>query len=230
MPTDPNRPMFERAVKLLHPLLGELVFVGGSTTGLLLTDSAITGIRTTKDVDAIVNVLSYAGYAALSERLRAIGLTEDTSEGAPLCRWRHDGLIVDVMPIAESVLGFSNRWYPSAIRTAQTVSIGGRDVQVVAAVFFVATKLEAFRSRGRGDVTLSHDLEDVVALFDGRPELVAEVEIAEPEARSFIASEITTLMADPEFREALSGFLLPDAASQARRSILERRLRAVAAL
>lgn len=172
MPTDPNRAMFERAVDLLHPLLADLVFVGGSTTGLLLTDPVRVGIRPTKDVDAIVNVLSYAGYAALSERLRDIGLTEDTSEGAPLCRWRHGGLIVDVMPIAEEVLGFSNRWYPSAIRTAQTLSIGSRNVQVVAPVYFVATKLEAFRSRGQGDVTLSHDLEDVVTLVEGRAELV----------------------------------------------------------
>lgn len=222
--------MFERAVELLHPLLGDLVFVGGSTTGLLLTDPVTVGIRPTKDVDAIVNVLSYAGYAALSERLRHIGLTEDTSEGAPLCRWRHGGLIVDVMPIAEEVLGFSNRWYPSAIQTAQTLSIDSRDVQVITAVYFVATKLEAFRGRGRGDVLLSHDLEDVVTLVDGRPELVAEVAAAEPEVRGSIASEITTLMANPEFLEALWGFLLPDAASQARRSVLERRLRSVAAL
>lgn len=74
--------MFEQAVELLAPLLADLVFVGGSTTGLLLTDPVASGIRPTKDVDAIVNVLSYAGYAALSERLRDIGLTEDTSEGA----------------------------------------------------------------------------------------------------------------------------------------------------
>jgi hypothetical protein len=134
------------------------------------------------------------------------------------------------MPIAEEVLGFSSRWYPSAIRAAQTPSIGGHNVQVIAPVSFVATKLEAFRGRGQGDVTLSHDLEDVVTLVDGRPGLVNEVAAAEPDVRSFIASEIAVLMANPEFREALPGFLLPDPASQARRSILEQRLSAIAAL
>jgi hypothetical protein len=90
---DPNRTQFESVVRLLAPLLEELVFVGGCTTGIFVTDPATGGIRATKDVDAIVDVTSYAQYAALSERLRKIGLREDTSEGAPLCRWRHGQLI-----------------------------------------------------------------------------------------------------------------------------------------
>ena len=35
--------------------------------------------RPTKDVDAIVDVTSYAKYTALSERLHALGLAEDTT-------------------------------------------------------------------------------------------------------------------------------------------------------
>src|SRR4051794_7252176 len=78
---DPNRALFESVVRLLTPVLDELVFVGGCTTGLFITDSAATGIRPTKDVDAIVDVTSYSRYAALADRLRAIGLVEDTTEG-----------------------------------------------------------------------------------------------------------------------------------------------------
>ena len=50
---DPNRALFESVVRLLTPLLEDLVFVGGCTTGLFLTDSAAGGVRPTKDVDAI---------------------------------------------------------------------------------------------------------------------------------------------------------------------------------
>jgi hypothetical protein len=103
MRADPNRQLFERVVTLLRPMLDELVFVGGCTTGLLLTDSAASGIRPTDDVDAIVDVASYAEYASLSERLRELGLAEDTTEGAPLCRWRHKDFIVDVMPVGKEV-------------------------------------------------------------------------------------------------------------------------------
>ena len=95
---DPNRALFESVVRLLAPVLDELVFVGGCTTGLFITDPAASGIRPTKDVDAIVDVTSYAKNTALAERLRALGLAEDTTPGAPLCRWRQGDLIVDVMP------------------------------------------------------------------------------------------------------------------------------------
>lgn len=227
---DPNRALFESVVELLRPLLSELVFVGGCTTGLLLTDSAAGGIRPTKDVDAIVDVTSYAKYAALSERLRVLGLTEDTAEGAPLCRWRYNDLIIDVMPIDEAVLEFSNRWYRPAIESAQMHSIAGSDIRVVTPVYFVATKLAAFHGRGAGDVTVSHDLEDIITVVDGRPALISEIEGAGPEVRAFIASEIGVLLTNLDFVDAVPGFLLPDAASQARRPLLEDRLRAIAAL
>jgi hypothetical protein len=61
---DPNRALFESVVRLLAPMLDQLVFVGGCTTGLFITDPAAGGIRPTKDVDAIVDVTSYAKYAA----------------------------------------------------------------------------------------------------------------------------------------------------------------------
>lgn len=224
---DPNRALFESVVQLLAPVLDELVFVGGCTTGLFITDPAAGGVRPTKDVDAIVDVTSYAQYAALSERLRALGLAEDTTPGAPLCRWRQRNLIVDVMPVNEHVLGFSNRWYTTAIETAQTLDIAGHEVQVVTPALFVATKLEAFHGRGDDDVVTSHDLEDIIAVVDGRRELASEVAAAPTDVRGYIGTEIRALLDDPNFLEALGGFLLPDAASQGRRLLLETRLRAL---
>jgi hypothetical protein len=224
---DPNRALFEPVVRLLAPVLDELVFVGGCTTGLFITDPAASGIRPTRDVDAIVDVTSYAKYTALSERLRSLGLAEDTTPGAPLCRWKHGQMIVDVMPTDATVLGFSNRWYPTAIETAQTFPIAGHNVRIVTPALFVATKLEAFHGRGGGDVFASHDLEDIVAVADGRPEIVGDVAAASADVRAYIASEIRSLIDNRDFIEALAGFLLPDAASQARRGLLEGRLRAM---
>ena len=224
---DPNRALFEMVVHLLAPVLDELVFVGGCMTGMLITDPAAEGIRPTRDVDAIVDVTSYARYTLLADRLRNLGLAEDRTEGAPTCRWRHGDVIVDVMPTDERILGFSNRWYPAAIETAQSLEIVGRAVRIVTPALFMATKLEAFHGRGGDDVFLSHDLEDIVAVVDGRPAIVDDVLAAPGPIRTFIASEMRSLLASPSFLEALPGFLRPDAASQARRRILEDRLRAL---
>jgi hypothetical protein len=227
---DPNRALFESVVRLLAPVLDDLVFVGGCTTGLFVTDPAAGGIRPTRDVDAIVDVTSYARYTALSDRLRTLGLAEDTSEGAPLCRWRHGDIIVYVMPTDASVLGFSNRWYPTAIDTAQRLDVAGQAVRIVTPALFIATKLEAFRGRGRGDVFGSHDLEDIIVVVDGRPEIVEDVATAAADVRAYIGTEVRELLDTRDFTEALAGFLLPDPASQARRGLLERRLRTISTL
>ena len=192
-----------------------------------LADPAAGGIRPTKDVDTIVDVTSYAKYTALSERLRALGLAEDTTPRAPLCRWRHGPLIVDVMPTDAAVLGFSNRWYPAAIEKAQVLRIGGHDVRVVTPALLIATKREAFHGRGGDDVVASHDLEDIIAVVDGRPEIVGDVAAASDDVRAYIGGEIRAVLDNRDFTEALAGFLLPDPASQARRSLLEGRLRSL---
>src|SRR5438105_14116031 len=116
---DPNRQLLLSAARLLRPLLDELVFVGGCAAGLLITDRAVPSVRATIDVDAIAEIMSYGEYVQFAERLREVGFGEDASEGAPLCRWRNAGLILDVMPLDEQILGFSNRWYREAMHAAE---------------------------------------------------------------------------------------------------------------
>lgn len=221
---DPNRQRLEAAARVLRPLLDGLVFLGGCATGLYLTDPGAAGLRPTKDVDAITEVTSYAEYAKLSERLRELGLREDTTEGAPLCRWRHGALIIDVMPTTEEVLGFANRWYIPALAHAQTMQVAELQIRVITPVYFLATKLEAFRARGEGDVSGSHDLEDVITVIDGRSEIIEDVRSAPADVRVYISAELQRLLATRAFIDALPGFLLPDAANQARVGVLVERL------
>jgi hypothetical protein len=63
---DSHRDQLIIAARLLRPLLGELVFVGGIVTGLLITDEAAAGPRTTLDVDAIAEITSYANMQRLA--------------------------------------------------------------------------------------------------------------------------------------------------------------------
>ncbi len=224
---DPNLPQLEAAVRLLQPLLDELVLVGGCATGLLITDAAAGGIRPTEDVDVITEVASYAGYANLSDRLRALGLKEDHSDDGPTCRWRLQDLIIDVMPTDERVLGFSSRWYAPALASAGYTDIAGHRMLLVSPVYFLATKLEAFRNRGNQDYLGSHDLEDLIMVIDGRQEVIEEVRNAPSDVRDYVATEIGRLVDTRAFIDALPAFLLPDSASQARLRLLRDRLHAL---
>jgi hypothetical protein len=222
-----NIELLKEVAKRLGPLLHEVVFVGGCTTGLFITDEAAADVRPTFDVDVIAEITSYADYADFSERLRALGFREDTTRGAPLCRWLIDGMKLDVMPIEGKILGFTNRWYQAAMGAAQQIELEpGLRIRVVTAPYFVATKLEAFRGRGRGDYTSSHDLEDLLAVVDGRGEIASEIATA-GDLRSYIAREFRTLLESSVFIDALPGYLLPDAASQGRLSILLSRLKEI---
>jgi hypothetical protein len=103
---NPNLQLLTDAAKLLEPILGELVFVGGCATALLITDTAAADVRPTFDVDVIAEITSYAGYTEFSERLRKLGFQEDASEGAPLCRWRQKRLRSMSCRLTERFSGF----------------------------------------------------------------------------------------------------------------------------
>lgn len=204
---------------------------GGYTTALLITDTAAAEVRPTYDVDSIAEITSYAEYETFSQRLRQLGFAADQSEGAPICCWAHGDMRLDVMPIDEKILGFSNRWYKPAMESAQTVLLAnGLTIRVVTAPLFLGTKLEAFKGRGKDDCFASHDLEDVIAVIDGRPSLLDEVLHAPKELKVYVASEIQKLLGRQEFMDALPGYLLPDPASQARLRNLLTILRNIAEL
>jgi hypothetical protein len=212
-----NLLILEDAATKLQDLLKEVVFVGGATLGLLISDPGAAPVRVTLDVDVIVEILSYIEYVAFSERLRERNFNEDDSPGAPLCRWGQGDLILDVMPLDKSVLGFSNRWYGDAHKFAEDIELpSGITIRAINAPYFLATKFEAFRQRGQRDFYSSRDLEDIVSVIDGRESLRNEIAEAEPSVQEFLANEIQQLLKESQFLSALPGYLLPDESSQQR--------------
>jgi predicted nucleotidyltransferase len=206
-----------------------VVFVGGMVRGLLITDSGAAAERPTDDVDFIVRLASRMEFHRLGENLRRLGFREDSSPGAPICRWVVDGIHVDMMPTDGTILGFRNQWYPEALDHAIDTSVEGESFRIVSAPYFCATKLDAFADRGGGDM-YHHDIEDVIAVIDGRAELHEELVGAEEDVRTYVGREITKLLATSAFMEALPGHLPGDRAGQARLSLVEARLRAIASL
>jgi len=220
-----NLPLLEDAAAKLKHLLPEVVFVGGSTLDLIVTDQASAPIRSTYDVDVIV-AADYADYSMFCDRLRDIGFVNDTRPDAPLCRFLHGELMLDVMSTQKGALGFSNRWYEGAIHTATPLSLpSGKVIRLIAAPFFLGTKMEAFYDRGENDYYMSHDLEDFIAAVDGREQLLDELAEAPMELRKYLGEAATKLLANVRFLDALPGYVPGDSISQLRVSVIIERLR-----
>jgi predicted nucleotidyltransferase len=227
--SNPNLEMLRIAVENLGEIADEMVFVGGCTTGLFITDEGAAEVRATDDVDSIVEVTSYGQYNTFAERLKKIDFREDTREGAPTCRWVKGETVLDVMPLDEKVLGFTNKWYEPAIKAAEEREIlPGVTIRVISSPYFCATKFEAFEGRGAGDYLASHDLEDIITVLDGRAEIIDEISGAPKDVREYISGKVAGLLETRQFLDALPGYLLPDDASQGRIKILMDRLKQIA--
>lgn len=215
----------------LEELCNEVTFVGGCIIGLLITDKAAPDVRFTVDVDCIINVISKPGYHSLSEKLRQKGFKEMSFGNHPICRWDCDGILIDVMPTDKSVLGFSNKWYKDAQSTATNKAINDSiSIKVITAPYFLATKLEAFKDRGKQDFLLSHDIEDIISVVDGRPEVVNDISNAADNLKEYLAFEFSTLMNNDQFLQALPGHLNYSNESEGRKKIVEERIHAIIAL
>jgi len=211
----------------LEDLLQSVVFAGGAVIELLITDPAFPDIRPTIDIDVIVEVISLTDYYRLQQRLRKKGFRESMEDGV-ICRWRFKGILVDFMPTDERILGFSNRWYADAFRNAHNFAFEGLTFKLIRAPYFLGTKLEAFYGRGKNDYMVSHDMEDFIALIDGRLEIVDEILSSDEKIKKYLADHCKQLLEIDEFLDALPAHLPPDQASQQRVSIIEERMRLIA--
>jgi len=65
--------LVETAASALGPLTDEVVFLGGASIHLWITDAGVPPTRSTEDVGVISEVSSLASYYSLGERLRERG-------------------------------------------------------------------------------------------------------------------------------------------------------------
>jgi hypothetical protein len=73
-------------------------------------------------------------------------------------------------------------------------------------------------------------LEDIIAVVDGRAELVGEIRAAENDVRGYLSEEIKRLLSIRAFTDALPGHVPPDAASQERVGTIISRLEEIGSL
>jgi predicted nucleotidyltransferase len=132
-------------------------------------------------------------------------------EDKVLCRLYLGELKVDFMPYDGSILGFTNRWYEKALKTAEPYNLVDEfTIRVLTPPLFIATKLEAYRGRGNNDPIGSKDVADIIALFDGRSELVDEIKQADQDIREYISVQLAELLKNSDFDYAVQGSTMSD--------------------
>jgi len=194
-------------IKAVYNALGDLkdkvVFVGGATVSLY-ADREAPQIRPTDDVDIVVEISSRSAYAVLEQQLRNMGFRNDVTANF-LGRYLLPGVIVDVMPTDETILGFSNRWYAEGFKTALFYKIDKQhQVKIFTPPFFIASKLEAFKNRGGNDGRTSSDFEDIVFVLENRTVIWQEVAAAPKPLIFYLRKEFGELLKNPYCQEWLS--------------------------
>ncbi len=141
----------------------------------------------------LVEISSRKEYAKLEEHLRNKGFQHDTSAGF-VGRFLVQGMIVDVMPTGESILGFSNQWYKEGFKTAIKFEIDELHViNIFQAPVFIATKLEAFKNRGNNDGRLSSDFEDLIYVLENRSTIWDELRNTKGALNTYLFETFYTL-------------------------------------
>lgn len=216
-----NIEMLAAVAKGLGDMKKEVVFVGGSVAELYANDPAASDIRATLDIDCVIEISSRMKYYELEERLRAKGFQNDTTQGAPICRWIYKHIIVDVMPIDDEILGFSNQWYKGGVENKVVRSLpDGSDIFVFTAPYYLGAKFEAMLSRGGNDLRTSHDFEDIIYILDNTTDIATQISLADSSLRLYLSNQFKALLANPNIEEAIE-CALPRGAEERVKYILE---------
>lgn len=190
----------------LEELAEEVVFVGGATVSLY-KDRPAVDVRPTDDIDILVELAHYSGYAAIEEKLREKGFVNDIESGV-ICRYNIQGITVDVMPTSDEILGFANKWYKEAFQNSEHYRIDeDYTIKIFSAPYFIATKLEAFKDRGENDGRFSSDFEDIVYVLNNRTSIWEEMAKANEVLRPYLINEFKQLLGNPYIEEWISSNL-----------------------
>lgn len=195
-------------IKVVAHALGELnksaVFVGGATLPFYIPQKYWPQVRPTEDIDVVTKVVGRLSNWKQDEVLREKGFKNDFSQGAPVCRWKYNDITVDIMSVDENVFGFSNKWYSEGLKNCRTTKLDEQDINILSLPYFLATKIEAFGDRGKGNYLYGKDIEDIISVIEvlDRNIFRIEINIASTDLKTYLHKKISDLKATAEFQDS----------------------------
>ncbi len=217
-----NLEMLQRVAEALGGDLERAVFVGGAVVSVYADDPAASEARPTYDIDLAVSVATAGELETLRGRLIAKGFTQSAADPV-MCRFRIDGIMVDVMALEPVGWAPGNRWYASGFPKREShVLAGGPHIPVLPLAYFLASKFDAHADRG-GHSLASRDLEDIVHVLDNRLDIPSVWRNADPAVSVYLRDRLSWLV-HPDQKEAVLGHM-GFSASEARYQRMRREVR-----
>lgn len=192
----------------LESLVKECVFVGGATVSFY-ADRMAEEVRPTDDVDILVEIVSLIDFTTMEEKIRALGFQNDM-QAKFIGRYKLKDIIIDLMPTNPKILGFSNKWYSEGFKKAIDYSLDKtRTIKILEPPYFLATKIEAFKNRGKGDGRTSSDFEDIVFVLENRDAIWEEITSSDHKIKQYLKKEFIIFLRNPYFEEWIGANMLP---------------------
>lgn len=199
----------EKVAIALAELKDQMVFVGGSVAGLYADMMSDIELRETFDVDLTsLAVINYNSYTKLLDRLSQLGFYPDPN-GHAICSLQHKGIAVDIMASEDGPIGPANKWYKLGFDDLWTRKVGKEEIKILSAPTYLASKFEAFNSRG-GDYRTSHDFEDIIYILDNRSSITDEIKESRPEIKDFLKTKFRRILQNKYKNEFLTAHLDPN--------------------
>lgn len=117
-----------------------IVFVGGAVISLYTNDPAVDEVRPTQDVDITLKIVNLSHWQEVQERLGELGFHPDPF-GHAICRYKYNGIPVDIMATEDSPFGPSNRWYKIGFENLWITKAEDQEIKILSAPCYLATKL-----------------------------------------------------------------------------------------
>lgn len=203
-----NIDVIKQIARALGDLNNRVVYVGGAVVSLYIDDPAADDIRPTHDIDISLEITSRGELENLRQELAGKNFTQ-SAEDTVMCRFRYEGIPVDVMAIEEIGWAPANRWFRPGFDHLRMLELEPRiKVRILSVAYFLASKFEAYNNRGDSDPRTSKDFEDIVYVLDNNTDLVNNIITAPDEVKAFLKERFNELLSD-EMEEAVLSHLNP---------------------
>jgi len=216
-----NKEATKKVALALGNLNEQVVYVGGAVVSLYINDSAAEDVRPTKDVDLTFQIASPSKLEELREDLNAKGFYQSSEEDV-ICRFLYEDLKIDVMSTQSVGWAPSNPWFEKGFDKSIAVNLEDIIIKILPLPYFLATKIEAFLDRGIKDIYASHDLEDIVYLFNYTTDIDAQVLASDSDIKLYLAEKLKAFTENRSIMNAISGSLYYEQANERMEIIKER--------